>query len=154
MLNLVLLMQAGKLVTAQQVQLFQKRILLGKWFPGRAIQTQGIGKTPGVQVIALGPAGSFSISVRSSRFGVKRINCAIGRLKQLVDHSALAGFDGHCQRYITGGLLTPLLPAFKRMSKTKTRPQSGRFDQRSRRDGYTSPSRWRQSKRKAISDAC
>jgi hypothetical protein len=86
----------GKLVTAQQVQLFQKRILLAKWFPGRAIQTQGVGKTPGIQVIALGPAGSFSISVRSSRFGVKRINCAIGRLKQLVDHSALTSFDGHC----------------------------------------------------------
>ena len=111
------LFNQGKFVTAQQVQLFQQRILLGKWPPGRAIQAQGVGKTPGVQVIALGPAGSFSISVRSSRSGVQRINCAIGRLEQLVDDSALAGFDGHCQRYITGGLLTPLLPAFKRMRK-------------------------------------
>jgi hypothetical protein len=37
----------------------------------------------------------------------------------LVDDRALAGLDGHRQRCKAGDLLTPLLPAFQRMRKTK-----------------------------------
>ena len=37
----------------------------------------------------------------------------------LVDDRALAGLDGHRQRCKAGDLLTPPLPAFQRMRKTK-----------------------------------
>jgi len=93
--------------------------LLREWLPVEAIEAQRIGKAPGVQVIALGSARSLAISIGPSGLRVKRINCAIGGLKQLVNDRALAGLNGHRQRCKAGDLLTPLLPAFQRVRKTK-----------------------------------
>ena len=77
----------------------------------------GAGKAPVIQMIALGTARSLAISIGPSGLGVKRINRAIGGLKQLVDDRALAGLDDHCQRCKAGDSLTLLLPAFQRMRK-------------------------------------
>src|SRR5438552_14764698 len=76
-----------------------------------AIDSQGIGQTPGVQEIGLGSTGGFSIPIALRTFGVNRVK-GYSSLQKLFDGRTLAGLNGYGQVRILLDELFPLEPAF------------------------------------------
>jgi hypothetical protein len=84
----------GHLVAAKQPQLGNERILFGQGFPIVAIEAQGIGQTPGIEPIGLGPTGRFALPIRFAAHRGNRIE-AHSAFQQLFDNHALAGLYAH-----------------------------------------------------------
>ena len=101
----------GHLVAAEQPQLGHQRVFLGQSSPAVAIDAQGIGQTPGIQMVALAATGHFALAVSLTADRRNRVE-AHSTFEQLFDDDALAGFhaDGHCAPQ-GGDLLAPARPA-------------------------------------------
>ena len=101
----------GHLVAAQQPQLGNERVFLGQSSPAVAIDAQGIGQTPGIQMVALAATGHFALAVSLTTYRRNRVE-AHSTFEQLFDDDALAGFhaDGHGAPQ-GDDLFAPTLPA-------------------------------------------
>lgn len=101
-------------VPAQQAQLLGQRIHRVKGFPPLAIHAQGIGEAPAIEMIRLGPAGSFALAIAFRGHRVDRVDQIVA-LQELIDNRSLTGFDGHCQVGPGSGLLLKTFPSGQRM---------------------------------------
>ena len=101
----------GHLVAAKQPQLGHQRVFFAQGPPAMAIDPQGIGQTPGIQMVGLIPTGHLALAVSLRAQGRNRIK-ADSTFQELLDDHALAGLhtDGHGASQ-DGDLLAPALPA-------------------------------------------
>ena len=79
-------------------------------FPVLASQPQGFGQRPGVQMVGLVAAGSFTFTIAFGTERIDRINTG-AQLQQLVHHRPLTGLNGDGQSGIWLHLIAELLPA-------------------------------------------
>ena len=100
----------GHLVAAEQPQLGHQRVFLGQSSPAVAIDAQGIGQTPGIQMVALAATGHFALAVSLTADRRNRVE-AHSTFEQLFDDDALAGSTQTATAPQGGDLLAPALPA-------------------------------------------
>lgn len=88
------LLDQRNLIAAQQAQLHDQWIFRRERFPAMPVYSQGVGKTPGIELIVFDAAGGFALPVLFRTEGVDGIDHASAAL-QLLNGNAMSGFHGH-----------------------------------------------------------
>jgi hypothetical protein len=112
------LLDQADFIMAQEAQLLGERIHGLESFPAVAVDAEGVGQAPGIEVIGLGAAGGLAFAITFRGHRIDRIE-GIGALQELIDRGALVGFDRHGQVGPGGGFLLKGVPAFQRVFEFK-----------------------------------